>query len=184
MIIKISDIPAEGRDVEFGLNLKTLQSRVSPEEGSEPHAPDYRFIGQPSASVHLTLEGNSVRVRGVTEGDYQTSCARCAEETTKSLKVPLQVVLKPHTERGKESEVEDLSLGYYDEDEVDCGALAEEYLILALPYTVYCREDCLGVCPECGANRNSAPCKCAEQAKGDDRFAILRGLKAESLKLN
>ncbi len=35
-----------------------------------------------------------------------------------------------------------------------------ETLILAYPQKILCMEDCKGLCPQCGANLNNAPCKC------------------------
>lgn len=58
---------------------------------------------------------------------------------------------------------------------VDLGEAIREYALLALPMQPLCREDCKGLCPTCGADRNTAPCDCVE-SDGDDRFGILRSL--------
>lgn len=48
-------------------------------------------------------------------------------------------------------------------------------LVLELPSKNLCGENCKGLCPECGANRNIAPCTCPQTA-GDPRLRALREL--------
>ena len=51
-------------------------------------------------------------------------------------------------------------------------AVREEWLV-ALPAYALCREGCLGLCPQCGADRNTEPCSCAPAP--DPRWAALGG---------
>jgi len=44
--------------------------------------------------------------------------------------------------------------------EIDLGPHVWEELVLAMPFKYLCREDCKGLCPHCGANRNITPCSC------------------------
>ena len=50
----------------------------------------------------------------------------------------------------------------------------EEQLQLELPMKALCREDCKGLCPQCGADRNAAPCDCAPPS--ESRWQPLRSL--------
>lgn len=59
--------------------------------------------------------------------------------------------------------------------EINPAALAWEEFSLALPVKPLCREECRGLCPVCGCNRNTDPCTCAG-LEGDPRLAALRGL--------
>ena len=45
---------------------------------------------------------------------------------------------------------------------LDLDALSREDLLLDLPSKVLCREDCKGICPQCGKNLNEGPCNCKE----------------------
>jgi len=45
-------------------------------------------------------------------------------------------------------------------DTIDIIPLVEEAVILALPMSVSCSEDCLGLCHQCGANLNESKCSC------------------------
>ena len=80
----------------------------------------------------------------------------------------LTFVLKPHVEDTAEHQLdaEDLSLSFYSGDEVDLAPLLREAMILALPTRPLCSEDCQGLCPHCGGNRNQGACSChATEAK-------------------
>lgn len=50
-----------------------------------------------------------------------------------------------------------------------------QYFLMAEPLKPLCREDCAGLCPTCGANRNEGACGCAEE--GDERWAGLGALR-------
>ena len=53
-------------------------------------------------------------------------------------------------------DVEELRSPYLDGDELDVAAWARDALALALPTQIVCSADCLGLCPVCGENLNTA----------------------------
>src|SRR5664280_489570 len=69
---------------------------------------------------------------------------------------------------------EDLDVLYYDDLVVPFDPLVEEQVQLELPLKALCRDDCRGLCPMCGADRNLAPCVCKPPA--DERWKSLRTL--------
>jgi len=75
---------------------------------------------------------------------------------------------------GDELRSEDLDVHYYDDLVVRFDPFVEEQLQLELPMKALCREDCKGLCPQCGADRNTAPCDCAPPA--ESRWQPLRSL--------
>jgi uncharacterized protein len=46
---------------------------------------------------------------------------------------------------------------------LDVSELVRQQLAVNLPMAPLCREDCQGICPECGQNLNLGPCSCANQ---------------------
>jgi len=56
---------------------------------------------------------------------------------------------------------------------IDLGEDVRQFLILSLPLKILCREDCAGLCPVCGANRNRSSCSCTTE-EGDPRWAELK----------
>jgi uncharacterized protein len=74
---------------------------------------------------------------------------------------------------------EDVDISYYRDDRIDLNELLREQFYLALPMKPLCRDDCKGLCPQCGTNLNTGACSCATQWE-DPRLAPLKGLLRES----
>jgi uncharacterized protein len=64
-------------------------------------------------------------------------------------------------------------------DQVDLAPLARDAVLLELPQAPLCLEDCLGLCPECGANRNEADCGHVTSTI-DLRWAALDALRTDT----
>ena len=58
-------------------------------------------------------------------------------------------------------------------DSVDPADVLVPALILQVQMTYLCKEDCKGLCPHCGADRNVTDCDC-DKKQIDPRFAALR----------
>lgn len=57
--------------------------------------------------------------------------------------------------------------------QIDFAPIIREYLILDMPLTSLCKSDCLGLCPECGVNRNDEDCGHVQESF-DPRFDVLK----------
>jgi uncharacterized protein len=68
--------------------------------------------------------------------------------------------------------------GEYDGKVVDWAAIVREQLLLALPIAPRCREDCKGLCPVCGVNKNETDCGCVTK-QTDPRWDKLKLLKLD-----
>jgi uncharacterized protein len=83
-------------------------------------------------------------------------------------------------EEEREIQEDDFEISYYRDDQIDLNELLREQFYLALPMKPLCSEECKGLCPQCGINRNTATCACATEWE-DPRLAALRGIvKRES----
>jgi uncharacterized protein len=91
--------------------------------------------------------------------------------------VAMQVVPRRGTSAAIELGARDLDTDFYDNDELDVDALVEAETTLAIPMKPLCRDECRGLCPVCGGNRNLVQCACQERAP-DPRLAALRELAA------
>jgi len=94
-------------------------------------------------------------------------CGRCLAgfDLTVSPSIEARFVPSP-TGRGDEQELgaDDLETDVYDQGTLDLSALLETETSLALPMKPLCREECRGLCPICGENRNTTACACQERA--------------------
>lgn len=130
--------------------------------------PDAR-IDRPLA---VDLEGHRLGARllfrGTVEGDVELGCGFCLERFVHHVRETLELLLDPAPtgavlpESGVELDAEEESVGRYTGDEIDLGPAVVELLALGWPMHPRCREDCRGLCPACGVNRNHRSCSCTD----------------------
>jgi uncharacterized protein len=73
---------------------------------------------------------------------------------------------------------EDLDASFYDDPVVPVAPIVEERIQMAIPMKPLCREDCRGLCPQCGADLNVSECSCVFE-EIDPRWRALQLLKKE-----
>jgi uncharacterized protein len=97
-------------------------------------------------------------------------CQRCLEPAAPHVEVDAREVDQP-------GGGDELSSPYVQGGDLDLRAWARDALALALPSQVLCREDCVGLCPVCGANLNHEGPEHAHETRPDPRWAKLDELK-------
>ncbi|MEW5980942.1 MAG: DUF177 domain-containing protein [Acidobacteriota bacterium] len=138
-------------------------------------------ICRPRGRVELAFDihkdGQQFRLVGRVAGALGLACSRCLEEYELEVDERFDVVCLPASENAGEGEREieedDLTTAYYRDQTIDLGQLVVEQFYLAVPMKPLCRDDCRGLCPECGINLNSGACSCAHRWV-DPRLAGLR----------
>ena len=125
--------------------------------------------------LRLDRDGADVLVTGEVGATVPQTCSRCLEEFTAQVRsvIDVRVVPRPATGQDAELGADDLDVDFYDDDELNLARLVETEALLGLPMKPLCREECRGLCPTCGVNRNTAPCTCGERST-DPRLAALR----------
>ena len=98
-------------------------------------------------------------------------CDRCADNFTRDVDVPLNVVLV--TELASE-ENEDEWVFPLEGDSADLEDIIRTVFVLNMDSKLLCKEDCQGMCCRCGKNLNDGKCDCQKEL--DPRFAALRQL--------
>ena len=78
----------------------------------------------------------------------------------------------PHELAIDEGEAE---IGFYEDGGIEIADVIREYILLSLPMQQICKEECQGICPQCGLNRNTGHCQCETKVSGRalDRAARL-----------
>lgn len=138
-------------------------------------------LGVPEGStvtVDVRLEAvmEGVLVTGTAAAALAGECARCLEPLEDHLVVDLQelyVYDDPETARGDD---EDDDVSRLQDDLVDLQPLLRDAVVLALPFQPLCREDCPGLCVECGARLADEPDH-QHDGQVDPRWAALRQLE-------
>ena len=99
-------------------------------------------------------------------------CRRCLAPVHVPLSQTLGLVF---VAEGEASEEDDCYVVPRRATMLDLSEAVREELILATPQFVECRDDCRGLCPQCGADLNAGPCGC--QKETDPRWAALTKLR-------
>ncbi|HEX4169719.1 MAG TPA: DUF177 domain-containing protein [Bryobacteraceae bacterium] len=123
-----------------------------------------------------------IRVTGDLRVSIEGVCDRCLENAAYSVENHFDLIYMPADEvaTGGEDEIDEAGaeVGYYEGSGLELNDVLREVVLLALPMRLVCQEDCKGICPVCGQNRNQADCGC-EQKPSDDRWNKLKLLRAE-----
>ena len=124
-----------------------------------------------------SLLDQQIQVKGRLETELEWVCARCLEPVRQALKRDFDLYYQPLAQVPREDEVEvprgEEELGFYQGDGLLLDDVAKEQVLLALPLRTLCREDCKGLCPLCGGNRNQVSCNCHTHTR-DSRWDVLK----------
>jgi uncharacterized protein len=139
-----------------------------------------RLVEPPQVNVRLRRSGHDVRLQGEIRARAEVDCDRCLKSVEVPIETTFDVTYVPASDyvEGDDAELqaEDLSLSVYEDGAIDMDELVREQVLLAMPARALCTEDCKGLCPACGANRNETDCEC-EARETDPRWKALKDLR-------
>jgi uncharacterized protein len=130
-------------------------------------------IGKIVVDGTVVNTGQGLTVSGNIKTVARHCCNRCLEEFESQQDVPFaEIFIETNAD-----ELLDISDdgSYFQGDELDILELIRETLVLSEPIKVLCSEDCLGICTQCGIDRNRASCCCNNKVI-DPRMAKLQQL--------
>jgi len=132
--IKVRDIPRDGLTIRETVNANVL--------GLKPE--DLKCLTPLTIEAQVEKAENAVIVHAEVEGSYELECGRCLDpivsEGTKDFDLYIEV--------DQSTEL------------IDVGEELRQEIMLAFWSNELCKEDCKGLCPDCGANLNREVCKC------------------------
>ena len=105
--------------------------------------------------------GDQVRVKGLLTAVASLECVRCLKVFELQVRPPFDLYAeRAGTGRKLDEEVleRDDYMKFHDGRKLELGDAAREVLLLELPMAPLCRDDCRGLCPVCGADRNIEAC--------------------------
>ena len=117
-----------------------------------------------------TGEGFALRLRF--EATLVGPCMRCLEPASPVFAVDAREISQP-------GGTDDLESPYVKDGVLDLHAWARDALVLSLPTTLLCQEDCAGLCAVCGENLNRAGPEHHHERSPDPRWAKLSELRFE-----
>lgn len=129
----------------------------------------------------LTRAGDDVYASGRLKGTVGLRCDACLGPASAAIDAPLTVIYKREAEEeGEDADaLAEQELGVHDGKVVDLAPIVREQLILALPMSPRCKEDCRGLCPACGQDLNAAECGHARTPARESPLSALKNLKLD-----
>jgi uncharacterized protein len=151
----------------FNLDLTTLRnglSLVAVETGAKDlDLSEAEWPGGIRGTFDVEKSGDRVSVRGFIEGRALLECVRCL----KTFEFPMRVALEVFADRSgtgsrrdEESLARDAYMRFHDGRHLDLREDARDSLLVEMPITPRCRDDCAGLCVTCGADLNPGPHAC------------------------
>jgi uncharacterized protein len=141
------------------------------EAGIDPGRSVVPAGAEAEADVTLHPFEGGIAVEGTVSAPWVGICRRCAEPVSGELHIGVH-------ERFADvplASASDEELYPISDDDIDLGPMVRDAIVLELPMAPLCRDDCAGLCPQCGANRNEGDCGCV--APRDPRWANLDVLR-------
>ncbi|MCR5451830.1 MAG: DUF177 domain-containing protein [Lachnospiraceae bacterium] len=139
-------------------------------DSTESYAGEYEvesiiFSGMPTPvlvkpfTVFVSNEGGSrLGIKFDITGEATLSCSRCLKEVKQGFGFEVDEVFTIKDEKVIVDPDEDGE--WFADNEVDIDQMISDEIQLTLPTGVLCREDCKGLCPVCGCDRNLKECGC------------------------
>lgn len=146
---------------------------------------DLKVIGPIDGHVRMRRINlnNGLLVDGRVDLTLRLTCMRCLNEFEQPMHVPFMERFQPtidvFTGVALPPIEEDDVFAIDDHHQVDLTEAIRQRVLLELPMVPICREDCAGLCPQCGRDLNLGPCDC--QPEEDARFSILKDLLQNTL---
>jgi uncharacterized protein len=137
-----------------------------------------QIIGPVVGEVRFQRTNQGILATGTLDATVRQQCVRCLDECDSSLHLSFSDLYMPTIEvvsghpMPKFTEEDAFSIDAH--HHLDLSEALRQQIILALPMQPLCSEDCQGLCPTCGINRNHATCACVDES--DVRWSALSNL--------
>ncbi|MCL4541321.1 MAG: DUF177 domain-containing protein [Chloroflexi bacterium] len=142
---------------------------------------DINFVSPIRGTVTLLRVNYGVLVKARLEADVRLECSRCLEEFDQTIAFPFEERFVPTVDIDTGLLVHDPIEDQDDEDvfeidkfhHIDLHEAVRQHALLRLPLQPLHDDNCLGLCPSCGSNRNWGQCHCEDQMEPDARWRTL-----------
>lgn len=143
-------------------------------------------------SVAVHRMGADLLLDGEVRGAFELTCGRCLTRYRHPIRERFRLLLEPAGHRvpadpeGADALQRDglvlgdeLDSGWFRGSEIHLDRFVQEMIALQFPVQPLCREECLGLCPHCGIDRNAESCDCRGMRVASP-FAVLATLRGRS----
>lgn len=139
---------------------------------------DVHVVSPVTGHVRMRRVNQGLLVDGWVDLTIELECTRCLNTFEQPMHVTFEERYYPTVDV-----LTGMPLPAIDEDEVfpiddhhqiDLTEAVRQHVLLDIPMVTLCKEDCAGLCSQCGKDLNSGPCNC--EPEGDTRMSVLKTL--------
>lgn len=168
--------------VRLAADGRSLKHQYQPEE-LDLSDYEWTLAEAPLVTCYVSRSGQNFRVRGQVVGRLIVPCDRCLRDVHYTIDHHFDLFYTPselNEPASGETELHerDLDFSVCNRDEIDLDTLVVEQLALNLPTRLLCREDCRGLCDQCGTDLNLEICRCEKPI--DSRWQPLADWRTKS----
>lgn len=166
MNINISQLTDQVSEFRFSLKRSDLERL------------DSRFDFQTfDCYAKLRREQEIISLSGEYCVKFETECDTCLETYSFAVEDNFTLDLV-HSDDFRQSEnnfevtLSSRDIEYYQGEDINLKNYFEDQVMLDLPYSFKCSEDCKGICSSCGINLNRGTCQCSSQNKNNPFYKL------------
>ena len=165
MIIKFSDLLAKGsRNKEIKLSFEFQPVKFEGEE--------IKAVSMVDVNGQVNSKDEVLELKAHVKTNLELTCSRCLD----TFIYPIDIDIEERFTNNPD--LEDEGIMFVDGDTINITEVIENCIISTLPIKRLCKEDCKGLCSQCGTNKNIKECQC-DDFDVDIRLAKLRELFGE-----
>lgn len=118
----------------------------------------------------ISVKGSYIRreskvfVKAVILTEISYTCDKCLCQSSSVLEIPFNEVFESGGEYVYENNIIELDKALWDT------------IILNMPEQLLCKDECEGLCPKCGCDKNTKKCHCEQDTDEKNPFAILKSI--------
>lgn len=195
MVVKIEEIDEDGLVLDEAVSERLLSDVL----GHQGQDTGFRADRPAELTASLRKVSGGVLLKGELTPHLTAPCKRCLKDVAMDLPVRFTLHLVPEPPKAREEEgegggepaedaksqrrdsggsfaMQDVDREYFDGRTIDLDPIVREQVLLSLPVSVVCKDECKGLCPSCGQDLNEAECGC-ERKVVDPRLAVLKSIK-------
>lgn len=161
---KLRSIPGKKIKVEF---LKAL-GKIKFEDV------ELHFVEDLKISVEVKNTGSEIVISGEIDAVLNQVCGRCLTDTRHPVNINFEERFIHESKVNEKTQSED-EVKVFSGDEIDLEETILQNILINLPISIVCHEQCKGICSYCGTDLNKTPCSCTED-NIDPRMEVLKKL--------